>query len=118
VKKALYAGAAALVLSVAPAVAQTSTTTTTVDTTGSLTFTPAQETTIRQFVQRERVRPVTVRERIVVGATVPAEVELQPLPAEIVTEVPAVRPFRFFATDAGVVVVDPGTRRVVRVIGQ
>jgi len=111
---------AAALIAAAPALAQTSSTTVTTTTrtqeTGSVTFSPAQETTIRRYVTRERTRPVTVRERVVVGGTIPTEVELAPIPDEIVTEIPTVRSYRYFSTDAGIAIVDPGSRRVVRVI--
>jgi len=107
---------AAAVLAASPVLAQTSVTTTTTETTGSLTFSPAQETTIRQYVVREKVKPVEVQERITVGATLPQSVELQPLPSDIVTEIPTVRSYRYVATDAGIAIVHPETRRVVRII--
>ena len=116
-KKTFFACAAAAVLLSAPSFAQTSTTTTTTTTrTTETTFTPAQETTIRKYVVERKAKPVTVKERVVVGGTVPADVELEALPSEIVTEVPAVRSYRYFSTDAGIAVVNPETRRVVRVI--
>ena len=115
--KAFFAGTVALaLLGAAPASAQTSTTTTTTTTRTTETFTPAQETTIRKYVVERKVKPVMVKERIVVGGPVPADIELEPLPSEVVTEVPAVRSYRYFASDAGIVVVNPETRRVVRVI--
>ena len=39
-----------------------------------ISFEPAQRTRIKEYVVRERVAPVTVRERITVGATLPADV--------------------------------------------
>src|ERR1044071_5001835 len=41
---------------------------------------PEQRTTIKQYVVKEKVKPVTVRERISVGATLPADVDLHPVP--------------------------------------
>jgi uncharacterized protein (UPF0254 family) len=38
---------------------------------------PEQRTVIREDVVKERVAPVTVKERISVGATLPADVELR-----------------------------------------
>lgn len=111
-KKALFVA----VLFAAPAFAQTTTTTTTTDTTGSITFTPAQETTIRQYVVKEKTSPVTVKEQVTVGATLPADVELQTLPSDVVTDVPSVRSYRYVSTDAGIAIVEPSSRKVVRVI--
>lgn len=112
--------AAAFVLAAAPAFAQTSstvtTTTETSGTTGSITFTPDQETTFRQYVVRERVKPVTVQERVTVGSTLPSSVELQTIPSDIVTDIPSVRSYRYVTTDAGIAIVEPSSRRVIRVI--
>ncbi|HEY8381400.1 MAG TPA: DUF1236 domain-containing protein [Microvirga sp.] len=112
-KTAIFVAAA---LFAAPAFAQTTTTTTTTDTTGSITFTPAQETTIRQYVVKEKTSPVTVKERVTVGATLPADVELQTLPSDVVTDIPSVRSYRYVSTDAGIAIVEPSSRKVVRVI--
>jgi hypothetical protein len=109
-KKAVFVAAA---LFAAPAFAQTTTTTTT---TGSVTFTPAQETQFRQIITRNPTKTVTVKEKVAVGATLPADVELHAMPSEFVTEVPAVRTYRYVTTDAGIAVVDPSSRKVVRVI--
>lgn len=112
-KKVLFAAAA--LLAAAPALAQTSTTTTTTTTRETTTFTPAQETIIRKSV---KAKPVTVKEKVVIGATIPTDVELHELPSDVVTEVPTVRSYRYFATDAGIAIVDPSSRRVVRVISE
>ena len=76
-KHALIASVAALgVLAAAPAVAQTSVTTTTTapTATGSITIAPEKRTVIKQ---RFTGAPVTtVKEKVTVGATVPADVEL------------------------------------------
>src|SRR6516164_1297984 len=41
---------------------------------------PEQRTVIRDYVVKERVAPVTVKERLSVGATLPADVELRTVP--------------------------------------
>ena len=51
-----------------------------------------------------------------VGWTVPAEVELAPVPEEIYAEVPTARPYRYFMWNDRVVLVEPGSRRVIEVI--
>lgn len=58
----------------------------------------------------------TSSKRIVVEQEVPEAVELQEFPAEIVTEVPMVRTYRYFRQDDDVVVVDPTERRVIEII--
>lgn len=55
--------------------------------------------------------------RIVIEQEVPETVELLEFPAEIVTEFPAVRTYRYYReADDVVVVVDPAERRVIEII--
>ena len=87
---------------------------------------PASNRTSFSDEQREviRKRASTLRStattgsasRIVVEEEVPATIELQEFPVEIVTEVPTVREYRYFRQDNDVIVVDPGRRRVIEVI--
>lgn len=74
---------------------------------------PEQRTRIKQYVVKEKVRPVTVRERIVVGATLPAQVELHTVPADWG---PGVTRYRYVYSGDHVVLVEPSSRRVVRII--
>lgn len=108
-KKALFLAA---VVFASPVLAQTAVTP---GTTGSIDISTEQEARLGRIIQRNP----TIRAGqagFAVGATVPAQVELQPLPQEYVTEVPAVRSYRYVDTEAGILLVDPGSRRVVRVI--
>jgi hypothetical protein len=57
-----------------------------------------------------------VAEKLNVGATVPAEMELISLPQDTVTEVPTTTTYRFVLMLEGIAVVDPETRKVVQVI--
>lgn len=94
---------AALLFALSPAAAQV------------IEFTPEQETTIYTTVTRERVRtPPPADFRIGVGVEVPAAVELYEVPSSI--EVAPARRYRYTVMDEQVVLVDPGTRKVVRVI--
>jgi hypothetical protein len=79
-----------------------------------ITIEPEQRTRIREYVVREHVRPAPIRERVVVGATVPAEVELAPVPTT--WGVPAVRNYRYFYWDDRVVFVEPSSRRIVHIV--
>jgi hypothetical protein len=116
-KHVLIATTAAVgLLTAAPVTAQTSTTVTTTAprATGSITIAPEKRTVIRQ---RFTGAPVTtIKERVTVGATVPAEVELMEVPETVVTELPAVRSYRYFRYQDDVVLVDPSSRRVIQVI--
>jgi len=53
---------------------------------------------------------------IVVEEEIPATIELQEFPTEIVTEVPTISSYRYFRQGSDIVVVDPGPRRVIEVI--
>jgi hypothetical protein len=77
---------------------------------------PQQRTVIRNYVVKERVRPVELRERVIVGATIPAEVELVPVPETIYAEVPSLRPYRYFVWDDRFVLVEPSSRRVIQIV--
>jgi hypothetical protein len=103
-RRTLITGAAAIaLLASSQAIAQT-----------SVVIAPEQRTKIKEYVVKERVKPVTVKERVAVGATVPADVELAPIPET--WGVPSIRNNRYFYSDGRVVVVEPGSRRVIEVI--
>jgi hypothetical protein len=53
---------------------------------------------------------------VAVGAQVPPAVELYPLPEGVLAEAPVARPYRYTMVANQVVLVDPGTMRVVDVI--
>jgi len=82
-KRSLLAGIAILALA-GPAFAQSGTVTTAPAPGASATVTiaPEQRTKIKQYVVQQKVKPVTVKERIAVGATLPADVELMAVPAD------------------------------------
>jgi hypothetical protein len=50
------------------------------------------------------------------GMTVPPDVELRVIEQPIITEVPEIRPYRYFVVEDEVVLVDPGTRQVIEII--
>jgi len=101
-------------LAAVPAGAQTSVTTTTTETTGSVTIAPEKRTVIRQ--QLGSTAPVTIKERVTVGTTVPETVELQSVPETIVSDIPSVKGYRYFVYNDDVVLVDPQTRKVVTIV--
>ena len=76
----------------------------------SVVIEPEQRTRIKEYVVKQKVPRVTVRERYRVGTTVPAEVELREVPEDWG---PSVRRYRYYHTDAGVHFVDPESRRVI-----
>ncbi|VIO74578.1 hypothetical protein CI1B_53520 [Bradyrhizobium ivorense] len=74
---------------------------------------PEYRTRIRSYVTEHKIRPVETREKIVVGATVPREVELEPVPADWG---PSLTKYRYVYSGERVMLVDPGTRTVVQEI--
>lgn len=82
----------------------------------TLTIEPAQRTIIKQYVVKEHVRPVTVKENVTVGTVLPEDVTLQPVPQAWSTEIPAVRTYQYVDWDGKVVFVDPQTRKVVSIV--
>lgn len=110
-KKLLIAAAASLVASTA--FAQTSVTTTTGIGRTAVQIEPQYRTKIKSYVTEKRIRPVTTQERIVVGAKVPAAVELEAVPADWG---PSVSRYRYVYSNDRVMLVDPGTRTVIQEI--
>ena len=78
-----------------------------------VTFAPEQRTRIKEYVVREKVAPVTVKEKISVGAKLPADVELRAVPSDWG---PSVSKYRYIHSDNRVYFVEPSTREVVTVI--
>jgi hypothetical protein len=78
-----------------------------------ISFSPEQRTRIKEYVVKERVAPVTVRERVRVGARLPADVELRTVPADWG---PSVSTYRYVYSDDRVYLVEPSSREVVHVI--
>lgn len=74
---------------------------------------PQQRTVIRDYVVKERVAPVTVKERIAVGATLPADVELRAVPS---TWGPKLSKYRYVYSNDRVYLVEPSNRTVIQVI--
>lgn len=111
-KRIILAGLALAVLA-SPALAQSTTVTTGTSGATTITIAPEQRTKIREYVVEKRVRPVTVKERIVVGETLPDDIELHAVPGDWG---PSLTRYRYVYVDNDVVLVDPSTRRIVQVI--
>lgn len=80
----------------------------------TIQVTPEQRMIIKKRIGT--VKPsATVRERVVVGSTLPTDVELTPLPEELYTDVPSVRNYRYIVVGDEIVLVEPQTRRVIEV---
>ena len=71
---------------------------------------PTQRQTIKQYVVKEKVPAVKVKERLRVGTTLPSDVELRDVPAGWG---PSVSRYKYVYTDTGVHFVDPTSRQVI-----
>ncbi len=110
-KRLLIIAAAASLLATA-ATAQQTTVTTGVGG-AAIQIEPEYRTKIKTYVTEKKVRPITTQERIVVGAKVPASVELEAVPSDWG---PSVSKYRYVYSNNRVMLVDPGTRTVVHEI--
>ncbi|MEA2980554.1 MAG: hypothetical protein QOF09_2377 [Alphaproteobacteria bacterium] len=72
---------------------------------------PERRTRIKEYVVKEKVRPVTtIQERVRVGTRVPADVELHAVPSDWG---PSVSRYRYIYQDNRVHFVDPASREVI-----
>ena len=85
--------AAAAMLSTA-AIAQTAT----------VEIAPEQRTKIKQYVTTQKLRQVQLKDRVTVGAALPADVRLKPVPADWG---PSVTKYQYIYTDDHIVLVEP-----------
>ena len=111
-KKLMLLAATAALLATS-AVAQTTVTTTTGAGRANILVEPEARTRIKTYVTEKNIRPIATRERIVVGATVPSDVELVAVPSDWG---PSLTKYRYVYSNDRVMLVDPGTRTVVREI--
>jgi hypothetical protein len=110
-KKLLLVATAASLCATA-AIAQTSTVTTTTGTASSVVqIEPEYRTKIKNYVTEHKVRPIATKEKIVVGASVPSDVELEAVPSDWG---PSLTKYRYVYSGDRVMLVDPGTRTVVQ----
>jgi uncharacterized protein DUF1236 len=108
-KRALMAASVLAVFASTQALAQT----VGVGPAGTVIVEPEQRTVIKEYVVKERVAPVRVKERIAVGATLPADVELRAVPS---TWGPKLSKYRYLYSDDRVYLVEPSNRTVVQII--
>lgn len=111
-KKLLLVSAAAVLISTG-AFAQSTVVTTTGTGHAAVQIEPQYRTKIKSYITEHRIRPVTTKEKIVVGAAVPSDVELEPVPADWG---PSLTKYRYVYSGDRVMLVDPGSRTVVQEI--
>jgi hypothetical protein len=79
-------------------------------------FSERERTTIQDSIRREKVERTNINVNISVGATIPRNVTLRPLPAAIVQINPAYRSYRYVVVRDEIVIINPQTYRVVEVL--
>jgi hypothetical protein len=84
---------------------------------GVITLNEQQNTRVAQAIHQANVRPLTnVNFSIAVGTTIPADVQLNVLPLELVDVVPQYRGFSFVVVEQEALIIDPSTRAIVAVV--
>ena len=81
--------------------------------TAVVTVAPEQRTMIKEYVVQKKVAPITMTEKVVVGATIPQNVELVTVPSDWG---PTFTKYRYVYTDNHVVLVEPSSRKVIQII--
>ena len=79
----------------------------------NVTLEESQRDKIRSYIVQNRIQPVVLQERAVVGTTLPATVELAAVPADWG---PQLSTYRYVYTDNRIAFVEPASRRVVYVV--
>jgi hypothetical protein len=96
-----------------PAAAQSSST----NVNASVNINDQQRTRLSQSFARVNVQPLNnVNFSVSVGAAIPRDVRLHPLPADIVEVVPQYRGYNFVMVRDEIVIVDPATYKIVTVL--
>ena len=79
----------------------------------SIELAPEQRTLIKEYVTTHQATPVTVKERVSIGSTLPTSVRLQAVPP---TWGPSVVQYQYVYTDNHIALVEPSSRKVVEII--
>jgi len=108
-KRAVIVASAIAVLGVSQAFAQT----VGVRSADTVVIEPEQRTTIKRYIVEEKVAPVRVEKRVVVGEPLPADVELRTVPT---TWGPKLTKYRYIYSDNHVYLVEPSDRKVIEEI--
>lgn len=88
-------------------------TTTGTDHAAAVQIEPQYRTRIKSYVTEHHLRPITTKEKIIVGATVPGDVELEAVPSDWG---PSLTKYRYVYSGDRVMLVDPGSRTLVQEI--
>lgn len=79
----------------------------------SITIGQPEQTRIKEYVVKEKVKPVMITEKVTVGATLPSNVELHAAPSDWG---PKASKYRYVYTNDHVVLVEPSSRRVIHIV--
>jgi hypothetical protein len=109
-KKLLILATAASLCATA-AIAQSTTVTTTGAASSAVQIEPEYRTKIKSYITEHKVRPIATKEKIVVGAKVPSDVELVAVPSDWG---PSLIKYRYVYSGDRVMLVDPDSRTVVQ----
>jgi hypothetical protein len=82
----------------------------------TIQVTPEIQTQFKQYVIKQKVKPVTMQEKVVVGTALPATVMLEPVPDVIVQTNPDFKTYEYAYVGNENVLVEPKTRKVIQVI--
>ena len=74
---------------------------------------PPMRTTIKEYVVKEKIAPVEIKEQVAVGAALPAGVSFLPVPT---AWGPDLTKYQYVYHDNRVVLVEPESRKVVQII--
>jgi hypothetical protein len=84
---------------------------------GSASLTTEQRTKIKNNIRQSNVSKTTnVNFNVSVGTVVPRSVSLHPLPATVVEVYPQWRGYRFIMVEEEIIIIEPGSYRIVAVI--
>ncbi|MBB4383193.1 hypothetical protein GGD61_007892 [Bradyrhizobium sp. SBR1B] len=87
-KKLLLLSAAAVLISTSAFAQSTVVTTTGTGHEAAVQIEPQYRTRIKSYVTEHHLRPITTKEKIIVGATVPGDVELEAVPSDWSADIP------------------------------
>jgi hypothetical protein len=84
---------------------------------GVITLSEQQNTRVSAAIRQANVRPLTnVSFSIAVGTSIPADVQLQPLPPALAEVVPAYRDYSLVVVEQEALIIDPNSRTIVAVV--
>jgi hypothetical protein len=89
---------------------------TAVPTQSNINLTLEQRRNIKELIKDLNVPSVAPTVDTSVGATVPASIKLNPMPADVAAKVPQVKSHMFFVQSTKVVIVDPKENKIVDTI--